>query len=83
MVRSMQPLLYFFIQTKELRNLSHVTLSLVSGYAVTFACLDSKDGQDDRIENVEVKRFDGVHWEDFIVNEGKAIKGMSENQANS
>jgi len=27
---------------------------------------------------VEVKRFDGVHWEDFIANEGKSIKGLSD-----
>ena len=48
------------------------------GFAVTFACLDAAMGDENKLEHVEVKRFDGVHWEDFIANEGKCIKSLSD-----
>jgi hypothetical protein len=42
------------------------------GWAVTFACLDPGT-----VSSVEVQRFDGQHWEDFIEGQGAAIKGSS------
>jgi len=42
------------------------------GWAVTFQCLDGGTANE-----VEVRRFDGVHWEDFIEAEGKAIRAFS------
>ena len=43
------------------------------GWAVTFQCLDAGT-----VEDVEVRFFDGQHWEDFIEAGGAAIKGFSE-----
>ena len=45
---------------------------------MTFACLDAEFEDDNKFDNVQVRRFDGVHWEDFIKNEGKDITGLSE-----
>mmetsp|Transcript_41356 Transcript_41356/g.50304 ORF Transcript_41356/g.50304 Transcript_41356/m.50304 type:complete len:217 (-) Transcript_41356:61-711(-) len=42
------------------------------GWAVTFACLD-----EGTVEGVEVRRFDGRHWEEFIAGDGRDIKGFS------
>lgn len=47
------------------------------GYAVTFACLDYNNDAKNKLQSVEVRRFDGVHWEEFIENQGKDIQGMS------
>ena len=43
------------------------------GWAVTFQCLDAGT-----VDDVEVRFFDGQHWEDFIEAGGAAIKGFSE-----
>ena len=42
------------------------------GWAVTFQCLDAGT-----VDDVEVRFFDGQHWEDFIEAGGAAIKGFS------
>ena len=42
------------------------------GWAITFACLDGGT-----VSSVDVRRFDGLHWEDFIAGEGSAIKAFS------
>lgn len=59
----------------------YVPRSNPDGYAITFACLDGDD--DNIIDNVEVRRFDGLHWEDCIEKEGKDIKHVSKGDATS
>ena len=40
---------------------------------MTFQCLDAGT-----VDDVEVRFFDGQHWEDFIEAGGAAIKGLSD-----
>lgn len=42
------------------------------GWAITFQCIDPGT-----VADVEVRRFDGRHWEDFIEGEGAAIRAFS------
>lgn len=53
----------------------YIPRSNPDGYAVTFACLDMPLPKE--ITVVDVRRFDGVHWEDCIENECKDIKNHS------
>jgi len=50
----------------------YIPRSNPDGYAITFVCLDAGT-----VSNVDIRRFDGRHWEDFIEAEGKDIKACS------
>jgi len=47
-----------------------VTFGIHTGYGVTVHCLDPGT-----VSEVQVKKFDGEHWEDFI--EGSGITELS------
>ena len=42
------------------------------GWAITFPCLDGGT-----VSSVEVRQFDGLHWEEFYAGQGAAIKAFS------
>ena len=42
------------------------------GWAITFPCLDGGT-----VSSVEVRQFDGLHWEEFYAGKGSAIKSFS------
>lgn len=49
----------------------YVPRSNPNGWGVTFHCLEGGT-----VSSVDVKYFDGIHWEDFI--EGSGIQGFSD-----
>mmetsp|Transcript_30700 Transcript_30700/g.75519 ORF Transcript_30700/g.75519 Transcript_30700/m.75519 type:complete len:110 (-) Transcript_30700:307-636(-) len=49
-----------------------------NGWAITLQCLDPGT-----VAGVEVRLFDGQHWEEFIAGEGSSIRSFSKPDAGS